>query len=165
LVPLVISFTVHVGVVGIGELLSPQSGTETETAPRVSYQEQADAGPPPSNSAPERTGDKPAPQGTISLETSDPRYKPYFAALRESIEISWKTPEPGEGESRRGKLTVVFTIDSRGGLLDISVKRSSGVRALDFAAVEAVKEAAPFRPFPAEFTEEKISVRARFVYD
>ncbi len=49
----------------------------------------------------------------------------------------------------RGSATISFQIASNGGLAGLGVARSSGSQALDAAAVELVRRAAPFPPPPA----------------
>jgi len=81
------------------------------------------------------------------------------------IEKNWRAPSPRGGGASTGKLVVLFTLGRDGKLREISVHRSSGERELDFSAVESVKSAAPFKPFPTDIVEDKLSVKARFVYD
>ena len=40
----------------------------------------------------------------------------------------------------------------------------SGYEILDVAALKAVKEAAPFYPFPETIRQEKLSIQANFIY-
>jgi TonB family protein len=60
--------------------------------------------------------------------------------------LSHWQPPPGE-ESKR--LAVVFRVDTRGNLIDLHLAKVpySGSKAADEAALKAVREAAPFKPF------------------
>ena len=98
--------------------------------------------------------------GTVSLETSNPLYRPYFDRIREAIAAAWSPPAGGKNA---GRLVVLFTLDRSGALLDISVENSSGNRERDFAATKAVKSSSPFGDFPPEITDTRLAVRARFV--
>ena len=109
-------------------------------------------------------GEDPAAEA-IALETDDPRFRPYLQEVRKTIASRWDEPRAAAGEPDKGSLTVEFRIGSTGALLAVSVTRSSGGRGLDFAAVEAVKRAAPFEALPASMGSEEITVRALFVYD
>jgi TonB family protein len=60
---------------------------------------------------------------------------------------------------------VEFTLGRAGELLAVSVARSSGVRGMDRAAVEAVKMAAPFEEIPSAIESGELRIRALFVYD
>ena len=165
LVPLVISIALHVVFVGAAELFYATAERPAADTTAVSYDRAVAAGV-------ERPGEKDGPepaarsiQGSISLETSDPRFRPYFNTLRTGIEKNWRAPSPRGGAAPTGRLVVLFTLGRDGKLLEISVQRSSGERELDFSAVESVKSAAPFAPFPADIAEDRLSVRATFVYD
>ena len=165
LIPLIISVVFHGVVIGAGQLLyGPEDGAQGRD-PAVTY-DIPDSGsnerPPGADRA--EPADEPA-GGSISLETSDPRYRPYFKTLRLSIEKNWRAPAPRKGTAPSGKLVVLFVLGRDGKLLEITVHRSSGVRELDFSAVESIKNAAPFKPFPGDIHEAKLSVKARFVYD
>lgn len=164
LIPLVVSVAVHALLVGAAELFYSPDKAPAVDAPAVSYGGSAGAGDEPATggTVTEQAGTT---GGTISLETSDPRYRPYFDTLRRDIEKSWRTPSAREGRAPTGKLVIFFTLGRDGKLLEISVHKSSGERELDFSAVESIKSAMPFKPFPADIAEDRLSVKARFVYD
>ena len=67
-----------------------------------------------------------------------------MADLQRRIKRAWFPPR-GQ-ESRRVK--VIFKVHSQGELSDLRVEGSSGVAIADQAALQAVTNAAPFRPLP-----------------
>src|SRR5437764_665584 len=63
------------------------------------------------------------------------------------------------------RVRVGFSLDSAGELLGVSVKSSAGVEALDAAALDAVRRAAPFGAFPSglKLGSLKLSVTLEYV--
>lgn len=161
LIPLTVSLAIHGAVLGLAELSGIGRGwTEGESATRVEYSPEEPAGEAAQGTDPDESVVE-----AIALETDDPRFRPYLQRVRKEIAAHWQEPRIGAGEPDKGSLTVEFTIQGTGNLLAVSVTRSSGGRGLDFAAVEAVKKAAPFEPFPPSMGSGDVTVRALFVYD
>ncbi len=75
---------------------------------------------------------------------ADVDFGPYMADLQRRIKRAWFPPR-GQ-ESRR--VVVIFKVHSGGELSDLRIDKSSGVATADQAALEAVRNAAPFRPLP-----------------
>lgn len=75
---------------------------------------------------------------------ADVDFGPYMADLQRRIKRAWFPPR-GQ-ESRR--VVVIFKVHSQGELSDLRIDKSSGVATADQAALEAVRNAAPFRPLP-----------------
>jgi TonB family protein len=162
LIPLVLSIAVHAAVIGVGELLY-SSGDGGEGEPSVIAYDTSVA---KAEKEPAVQPDRDAgggTSGTVSLETSNPLYRPYFDRIRDDIARSWKPPAGKGGAAAAGRLIVLFTLDRDGALLDISVETSSGDREKDFAATRAVKSSAPYGAFPPEISDDRLAVRARFV--
>lgn len=84
----------------------------------------------------------------ISPATKEVVYALYYDKMRRTIEYqgTLNFPEVG-GEKIYGQLTMVITVDSRGGLLSSEVAKSSGNPLLDTRAVAIVRSAAPFGAF------------------
>ena len=84
----------------------------------------------------------------ISPATKEVVYALYYDKMRRTIEYqgTLNFPEAG-GEKIYGQLTMVITVDSRGGLLSSEVAKSSGNPLLDTRAVAIVRSAAPFGKF------------------
>ena len=131
LVALVVSLVVHALVIGIGELVSPEGSAPLPRAePAVEYRTGE-----PSGDDPEKRDRREAQEGnSISLETPNPAYRPYFTALTRAIDSSWRDPVLGANDPSEGTVMVEFTLGAAGELLAVSVARSSGVRGMDLAA-------------------------------
>ena len=63
-----------------------------------------------------------------------------------------------------GKLGLRFQISRDGNLMGVQLVDSSGLEILDMAAIKAVKEAAPYYPFPITISKSKLSILATFIY-
>lgn len=104
-------------------------------------------------------------EAVVAIDTADPRYRPYLTAVKRRIWERWSAPTMPAGQAARGALVVEFTLTRSGRLAASGVGESSGVPALDRAALDAVARAVPFTPLPATIAGESMRVRARFVYD
>jgi TonB family protein len=104
-------------------------------------------------------------EGAVPLDTADPRYRPYLVGVKERIRRLWSAPSLPAGAAASGALVVEFTLTRSGRLAASAVRETSGVPALDRAALDAVVRAFPFGPLPASIAGESLRVRARFVYD
>ena len=92
----------------------------------------------------------------ISAKTREYRYASYMEAWRIKVERIGNLNYPDEARRIRlsGSLLLEVVLNANGGLSDIILRRSSGHRVLDDAAIRIVKLAAPFAPFPRDILEE-----------
>ena len=100
----------------------------------------------------------------VSLDTTETKYASYFARIKHQIERTWTYPHEAAQMGIKGELTLKFKISKDGNLLGVRLIDGSGHDVLDFAAIKAVKEAAPYYPFPVTIQKNKISILATFVY-
>ncbi len=100
----------------------------------------------------------------VALDTTEVKYASYFTRIKHQIERVWVYPSEAVQRGISGHLTLAFRISKDGNLLGIRLLNRSGYEILDMAARKAVKEAAPFYPFPATIDQEKLSIQANFVY-
>jgi TonB family protein len=61
-------------------------------------------------------------------------------------------------------VVVRMSLMNSGDLVKVDVEHSSGSRALDTGALEAVRSSAPFGPFPKTITNSRLDIIANFVY-
>ena len=100
----------------------------------------------------------------VSLDTTEVKYASYFARIKHQIERVWIYPSDAAQRGISGDLSLKFRISKDGNLMGVHLIDKSGYEILDVAALKAVKEAAPFYPFPKNIQREKISILANFVY-
>lgn len=103
-------------------------------------------------------------EDTISLESKAPKYLSYLGRVKAGIARHWIFPPAARENRETGRLTVVFTLDRAGKLLKIVVEKSSGHPALDQSALEALRGAVPFPPFPEHIKLKRLNIRAYFDY-
>ncbi len=100
----------------------------------------------------------------ISLDTTTSKYISYFKHIRDKIYLVWRYPPEAAAAGISGVVKILFVIGRDGYLKDVRILESSGHPVLDKAAVNAIFEAAPFGPFPKDWTEKELRIRARFIY-
>ncbi len=113
---------------------------------------------------------------TLLIHDDDPRQLIISADTRESTIAAyldnWKRrieavgdeyfPELGELDNLTGSPTLEVSIDATGQLYEVIIRKSSGSRVLDQAALDILRRASPFDPFPAEISADYD--RLRFAY-
>jgi len=103
-------------------------------------------------------------EATISLETRDPSYRPYTSVLKERILSHWIYPLSARSNLIQGDLLIVFRLDRGGNLIDCHIARPSGHEILDTFALDAIRSASPFPPFPETITVQFLNINASFAY-
>jgi periplasmic protein TonB len=100
----------------------------------------------------------------IPLNTKEAKYISYFNRIKQQIQQVWVYPNQAAKKKISGQITLKFEISRDGSLIDAHLTNSSGFNILDIAAIKAVKEAAPYYPFPVTIKRKKLSILATFVY-
>ncbi len=100
----------------------------------------------------------------ISLDTTESKYISYFKHIRDKIYLVWRYPREAAMAGISGVVRILFVIGRDGYLKEVRILESSGYTVLDKAAVNAIYAAAPFGPFPKDWTEKELRIRARFIY-
>lgn len=92
----------------------------------------------------------------ISANTKEFRFAAYMEAWRAKVERVGNINYPDEARRQNlsGSLLLDVAINPNGSVRDITVRRSSGHKVLDDAAIRIVQLAAPFAPFPDDFLRE-----------
>lgn len=107
-------------------------------------------------------------EATVSLNRhtdDDMQYRSYLGHLRSKINAVWEYPLAARNKGLNGTVTVRFTIAENGRLEALTVKENSPHTLLDNEALRTIKAAAPFLPFPSDFSIEKLHVLASFEYE
>jgi protein TonB len=92
----------------------------------------------------------------LNARTQEYQYAAYMDAWRAKVERIGNLNYPEEAKRRRltGNLVLDVALNPDGSLSAVGVRRSSGHKLLDDAAVRIVELAAPFAPFPPELRAE-----------
>jgi TonB family protein len=92
----------------------------------------------------------------------------YRQLLRASINRRWYEEVPESAlKGATGRVAIRFTVLNDGSLAspDPVIESSSGRKSFEGAALDGIKNAAPFKPFPAELKVSSIEIRATFFYN
>jgi TonB family protein len=147
----------------------PVSGTQAPTRrPEPLPFEQSPLPPillaPPAPVASEAITEHPAPTEGGQADTLVIATQTYRRAIMERLEAQGREVQKAMPDSANGAGAVLFRIERSGALLEASLARSTGRRALDRAAVSIVRRAAPFPPIPDALPDElAITVPVEFV--
>jgi len=92
----------------------------------------------------------------ISSRTKEYRFASYEEAWRAKVERIGNLNFPDEAKRKRlsGNLRLAVTINADGSVKEIKVRKSSGHRVLDDAAVRIVRLAAPYARFPEDIRKD-----------
>jgi len=115
-------------------------------------------------------------ESTLLIHDDDPRQLVISADTRESNIAAyldnWKRrieavgdeyfPELGDLEGLTGSPTLEVSIEASGQLAEVVIRKSSGSQVLDKAALDILRRASPFDPFPTEIRADYD--RLRFAY-
>ena len=101
----------------------------------------------------------------ISLDTRETKYASYFARIKRQIELSWDYPNEAQRKGITGQLTLRFQMARDGNRTNVRLINGSGYNVLDEAALQAVKSAAPYYPFPVTIDRETLAIMANFIYN
>jgi protein TonB len=103
-------------------------------------------------------------EATISLDTKDSTYIPYTKVLKQRIRSHWIYPLSARENLIQGSLVILFRLDSGGNLIACNAVRSSKHEILDRYALDAIRSANPFPPFPENITVKFLNINASFAY-
>lgn len=108
--------------------------------------------------------DEPQEKSSITFDAKEFRYQNYMQRLKEKIEGIWKYPPDAAMRGIYGDLYIVFTIKKDGSLGSVDIKRTSGYKSLDDAAIKALRDAAPYWPLPEDWKQDSLTITGHFVY-
>lgn len=100
-------------------------------------------------------------QLVISADTEESSVALYLDTWKRRIEAVGNEyfPELGQMDGLTGSPTLEVSINASGDLAEVVIRKSSGSRLVDKAALDILRRASPFDPFPAEIRGEYDSLR------
>lgn len=101
----------------------------------------------------------------LIINTREYKYWHYLQKMKNKIELLWQYPEEAKVRGLSGVLKINFSVDKDGKLREIVITDSSGYKFFDYAAVKALKDAAPFSVFPDTWDIEKLNIEGTFIYE
>ncbi len=92
----------------------------------------------------------------ISSSTQEYKYAAYLTAWRKKVENIGNLNYPDEAKRKKiyGNILMTVVLKPDGKVSKINIRKSSGHKILDDAAVRIVRLASPFAPFPANIRQE-----------
>ncbi len=96
----------------------------------------------------------------VTARTREHKYAAYMEAWRQKVERIGNLNYPDEARRRKlsGNLLLDVALNPDGSINEITLRRSSGERALDDAAVRIVKLAAPYAKFPEAIRKDDVDI-------
>ncbi len=107
---------------------------------------------------------RPGQAGAAALGETADALRAYLAGVRARIEAAKRYPRWARRRGIQGEVDLRFRLGPDGRLLGAEVKRSSGAKVLDQAAVEAVRRAAPFPPAPPGVVRSSVWLEVRLAF-
>ena len=101
----------------------------------------------------------------LVIATKEYKYWSYLDKMKRKIELLWQYPEVARVNGLSGSLKINFAVDKTGKLKDVVLLESSGYKFFDDAAMKALKDAAPFAPFPDTWDVERLNIEGTFIYE
>ena len=92
----------------------------------------------------------------ISASTKEYKYAAYMEAWRSKVERvgNLNYPEAARKQKISGSLILDVALNKDGSINEVTIRRSSGYKILDDAAIRIVELASPYSPFPVKIREE-----------
>ena len=95
------------------------------------------------------------------MEKEGANFAAYMQDVEKKIKQNWNPPK----ENSSKYVTVKFIIGKNGELIDVTITKSSDVKSVDEAALEAVRASAPFKSLPKNYKGESIPIEFTFDYN
>jgi len=103
--------------------------------------------------------------GRTSISVSRFPYAWYTSIIQGKISSNWKQPSDRLVDEDALTARVSFRISRNGSVDAITVRRSSGMTAVDQSATKAVRASAPFPPLPDDYRENTLDVTIDFTVE
>jgi len=101
----------------------------------------------------------------FSLSTYAWEWAPYINAMKQKLFQVWHTPAAYHRLGLiYGHTDIEFSISREGDLISYKVLGHQGHESLETSSVNAITSVFPFKPLPANFPEESLTIKARLIY-
>jgi len=89
----------------------------------------------------------------------------YYQMVQVKIKSRKQYPPTARQQSQEGRVTVYFAIGPDGGISDLKIVKGSRFKALDQAALDAVKSCVPFPRPPSAFFQGSLKLQLTLVFE
>lgn len=97
-------------------------------------------------------------QNQASKGSASPEFQPYLEEMHRQISGKWQPP----AVNKDSEVILRFTIKKNGYVVDEQIAQSSGDKAVDESALEALRKASPLPPLPLSFPKDSVTVNFNF---
>ncbi len=101
---------------------------------------------------------------TVWMDTEHDLLISFMRRFRDNIYGVWNYPYEAAQREQQGTCLIRVTIDRQGNVTDVRLLESSGFRALDDEAMNAVREGASYGPLPRAYPNQDLKIMAFFQY-
>jgi protein TonB len=101
---------------------------------------------------------------TVWMDSQQDLLYSFMRRFRTNIYNVWNYPAAAARQNQQGTCLLRITIDRKGNIADVQLLESSGHRALDEEAIDAVRKGATYGPLPRAFKHEELKIMAFFDY-
>lgn len=100
----------------------------------------------------------------IKLSSSDFHYFPYLVMFKRLVEEEWEYPVQSRLMGEKGNLKLLISLNKRGKVVDVELKKSTKYEMLNAEVLRAVEEAGPYPSIPVEWGASGVKIEAEFNY-
>jgi protein TonB len=104
------------------------------------------------------------PENFLEAEEVQENLLRYQDSIKQKIQRERNYPRAALRTRYEGTVRISFTVLPSGHAENVMLRESSGSRALDAEALDAVRRASPFPPFPADFKESTLTIEVAIVF-
>jgi len=101
----------------------------------------------------------------ILSDTQGVDFGPYIQRVQSDVQANWYARIPDSAKTKKGSLTIEFSIQGDGHVLGTKMVASSGDLELDRAAWGGILGSTHLPPLPKEFKGDNLRLRFRFYYN
>ncbi len=106
----------------------------------------------------------PADQIVVDKSTRNKVLNHYVLLTRDAIQRVWTTPvEMNNSSALKGRVSINYTVTRSGAVSNVELVGGSGNGEMDRTLLAAIRNAAPFPPFPEEIGARKLLIKAKFI--
>jgi len=102
---------------------------------------------------------------TVWLDTEKDILISFFQRFRRNVEMVWNYPEIAKELGQEGTCLLKVTITRDGDVAKVELKETSGYKALDEEAMDAIRKGASYGPLPKAFPKQELNIMVFFKYE
>ncbi len=101
---------------------------------------------------------------TVWMDSQQDLLHSFMRRFRTNVYNVWNYPAAAAERQQQGTCLIRITVNRQGNVTDVQLLESSGYRALDSEAMEAVRQGATYGPLPRSYPNDDLKIMAFFEY-